>query len=51
MAPAQAASRGGMATVITLMAAHPDACIITVPTYIEGPLCTIRIWREPDGEP
>ena len=37
-APAQAASRGGMATVITLMAAHPDAriSITLVPTYIEG---------------
>ncbi|MHA7648541.1 FkbM family methyltransferase [Mycobacterium sp. ML4] len=42
-APAQAASRGGMATVITLMAAHPDAHIITVPTYIEGPLW-FRLW-------
>ena len=42
-APAEAASRGGMATVITLMAAHPDACIITVPTYIEGPLW-YRLW-------
>lgn len=37
-APAQAASRGGMATVITLMAAHPDdrVRITVVPTYIEG---------------
>lgn len=37
-APAQAASRGGMATVITLMVAHPDAraSIVAVPTYIEG---------------
>ncbi len=37
-APAQAASRGGMATVMTLMAAHPDPriCITPVPTYIEG---------------
>lgn len=42
-APAQAASRGGMATVITLMAAHPDACVITAPTYIEGPLW-FRLW-------
>lgn len=42
-APAQAASRGGMATVITLMAAHPAARIITVPTYIEGPLW-FRLW-------
>ncbi len=42
-APAEAASRGGMATVITLMAAHPDARIITVPTYIEGPLW-YRLW-------
>lgn len=42
-APAQAASRGGMATVIALMAAHPDACVITVPTYIEGPLW-FRLW-------
>lgn len=42
-APAQAASRGGMATVITLMAAHPGAHIITVPTYIEGPLW-FRLW-------
>lgn len=39
-APAAAASRGGMATVIALMAAHPDRRIqiTTVPTYIEGPL-------------
>jgi glycosyltransferase involved in cell wall biosynthesis len=37
-APAGAASRGGMATVIALMAAHPDERIriTTVPTYIEG---------------
>lgn len=42
-APAQAASRGGMATVITLMAAHPEASVITVPTYIEGPLW-FRLW-------
>lgn len=35
-APAQATSRGGMATVITLMAAHPDVSITLVPTYIEG---------------
>ncbi|MBX9978866.1 MAG: FkbM family methyltransferase [Mycobacterium gordonae] len=42
-APAQAASRGGMATVITLMAAHPDAHVTTVPTYIEGPLW-FRLW-------
>ncbi|OBJ51922.1 glycosyltransferase family 4 protein [Mycobacterium sp. 1423905.2] len=39
-APAGAASRGGMATVITLMAAHPDQrfAITLVPTYLEGPL-------------
>jgi glycosyltransferase involved in cell wall biosynthesis len=37
-APAGAASRGGMATVIALMAAHPDERIriTTVPTYIDG---------------
>jgi glycosyltransferase involved in cell wall biosynthesis len=37
-APAGAASRGGMATVIALMAKHPDERIriTTVPTYIEG---------------
>ncbi|OBF20444.1 glycosyl transferase [Mycobacterium kubicae] len=39
-APAAAASRGGMATVIALMAAHPDRRfrLTMVPTYIEGPL-------------
>lgn len=44
-APAQAASRGGMATVITLMAAHPDTRmrIAMVPTYIEGSLW-YRLW-------
>ncbi|OBK23063.1 hypothetical protein A5634_05980 [Mycobacterium asiaticum] len=44
-APAQAASRGGMATVITLMAAHPadGVSIVMVPTYIEGPLW-YRLW-------
>lgn len=37
-APAGASSRGGMATVIALMAAHPDERIhiTTVPTYVEG---------------
>ncbi|QLL06565.1 FkbM family methyltransferase [Mycobacterium vicinigordonae] len=37
-APAQAASRGGMATVIKLMTAHPNPriSITMVPTYIEG---------------
>lgn len=41
-APAGAASRGGMATVIALMAAHPDERIrITlVPTFVDGP-----VWR------
>ena len=42
-APAQAASRGGMATVVTLMAAHPNVRVITVPTYIEGPLW-FQLW-------
>lgn len=44
-APAQAASRGGMATVVTLMAAHPDEQVRTtvVPTYIEGPVW-YRLW-------
>ncbi|WP_253900558.1 glycosyltransferase family 4 protein [Mycobacterium asiaticum] len=44
-APAQAASRGGMATVVTLMAAHPDQRveIVMVPTYIEGSL-GYRLW-------
>lgn len=37
-APAGAASRGGMATVIALMVAHPDPnfAITAVPTYVEG---------------
>jgi len=37
-AAAAATSRGGMATVISLMAAHPDGRIriTTVPTYIDG---------------
>ncbi|MBS9533515.1 glycosyltransferase family 4 protein [Mycobacterium sp. M1] len=41
-APAGAASRGGMATVITLMAAHPSPRlhITVVPTYTEG-----SIWQ------
>ncbi|WP_241010722.1 glycosyltransferase family 4 protein [Mycobacterium camsae] len=47
-APAQAASRGGMATVITLMAAHPDVRVTTVPTYIEGPLW-FRLWTGGSG--
>lgn len=44
-APAQAASRGGMATVVTLMAAHPDprVRVTTVPTYIEGTVW-YRLW-------
>ncbi|ORA15032.1 FkbM family methyltransferase [Mycobacterium asiaticum] len=44
-APAQAASRGGMATVSSLMAAHPDDRfdIVMVPTYIEGSL-GYRLW-------
>ncbi len=44
-APAQAASRGGMATVVTLMAAHPDerVRITAVPTYIEGAVW-YRLW-------
>ncbi|WP_373159558.1 glycosyltransferase [Mycobacterium marinum] len=39
-APAAATSRGGMATVIALMAAHPDPHIhiTAVPTFIDGPL-------------
>ncbi|WP_373121530.1 glycosyltransferase family 4 protein [Mycobacterium marinum] len=39
-APAAASSRGGMATVIALMAAHPDPRIhiTAVPTFIDGPL-------------
>ncbi|WIM85724.1 glycosyltransferase family 4 protein [Candidatus Mycobacterium wuenschmannii] len=37
-APAGAASRGGMATVIALMATQPDRrfAVTTVPTYVEG---------------
>jgi glycosyltransferase involved in cell wall biosynthesis len=37
-APAGATSRGGMATVIALMAGHPDRGfdVTTVPTYVEG---------------
>lgn len=44
-APAQAASRGGMATVVTLMAAHPDerVSITVMPTYIEG-AAWYRLW-------
>jgi glycosyltransferase involved in cell wall biosynthesis len=39
-APAAATSRGGMATVTTLMAAHPDARIriTVVPTYVDASL-------------
>lgn len=45
-APADATSRGGMATVIALMAAHPDNRfhITAVPTYIEG-----STWRRVYG--
>lgn len=40
-APAGSASRGGMATVIALMAAHPDERfrITVVPTYVDESVC------------
>jgi glycosyltransferase involved in cell wall biosynthesis len=40
-APAGATSRGGMATVAALMAAHPDQRIriTVVPTYVDGSMC------------
>ncbi|OBA84170.1 glycosyl transferase [Mycobacterium sp. 1164966.3] len=39
-APAGTVSRGGMATVAALMAAHPDdkISITVVPTYVDGPV-------------
>jgi glycosyltransferase involved in cell wall biosynthesis len=39
-APAGTVSRGGMATVAALMAAHPDEriSITVVPTYVDGPV-------------
>ncbi|OBI43838.1 glycosyl transferase [Mycobacterium kyorinense] len=39
-APAGALSRGGMATVAAMMAAHPDDrfAVTVVPTYVDGPL-------------
>jgi glycosyltransferase involved in cell wall biosynthesis len=44
-APAGTASRGGMATVTALMAAHPDERIdiTVVPTYLDGSLAQ-RLW-------